>query len=163
MWDPDSAHTTPLVHETFYFLGQIGSGEVETASDTAGKGEENRDLWGRGVGEADGAGWSWGLPGESREMRVMGQGLSYLLVLFREVKLDVSVCHHIRHASCCSIHHGIHREVRPVLEQQLGHAAASRGYGAGGQDPACCTCQDQAALSPCREFGFGALIFLILD
>lgn len=56
MWHLDTAHITPLVHETFYFLGQISSGEVETASDTAGKQEENRDLWGRGEGEADGAG-----------------------------------------------------------------------------------------------------------
>lgn len=56
MWHLDTAHITPLVHETFYFLGQIGSGEVETASDTAGKREENRDLWGRGEGEANGAG-----------------------------------------------------------------------------------------------------------
>lgn len=93
----------------------------------------------------------------------MGKGLSYLLLLAREVELDVSVCHDVRHGSCCSICCGIHRLVRRVLEQLLGHAAASRGYGAEEQDPACCTCWDQAALSPCREFGFGALISLILD
>lgn len=64
----------------------------------------------------------------------MGKGLSYLLLLAREVELDVSACHDVRRGSCCQ-HPLWHPSFGPVCPGAAAGACCSKqrlwGRGAG--------------------------------